>query len=404
MKVLTAILSLVFFCATVHAQSDKIDSLLKANAYTLSIDNNGNLAGNGAPFLIKKLAGSQFVLIGENHNSKEIPEFTTALFKALHTTYGFDHLALEQDPPMMRKVSAKKYRGNRDSVFSLARRYPYGFTFITDEELKMIADVSQYNVRGNSVWGLDQSFGLTHVVEPMVARAKGSPRLDSLLASISRDERIRDLDNKTYKKYDLAALAQFKTGDENNEADFGIRSLQLSDSIYYLMNHKRTYEGCELREAYMKSRFVEEYKQCVKAGEQNPKVLLKLGNSHVMDGFEPNTGVLDLGTFVKQFAIQNGTECLSIYARIYRNDSSDWNYNLYEGKEAMNLFARNASINEWTLFDLRPLKSLYYNSGLKGILGKEDAAFLERYYLSFDFLLLIGNGGDGTFDVCKCSY
>ena len=372
-----------------YAQISSLDSLLRASSYQIHINENGQLTGPGTTFIMEKAADAQFVMIGENHNTREIPEFTTSLFNELHAMYGFNHLALEQDPLMMRKVSAMPYKGNRDSVFSLARRYPYGYTFISDQELSMIADISKYPVKGNSIWGCDQSFGMMQSFDEIKA-IKGDKAIpDSIVNMAANAEAIRDLDNKHFEKTDFTPLYKLKTGNPDNEIDFDISSLVMSDSIYNFMFSKRPNEGCTLREAYMKSRFMDEYKKSVEAGEVQPKVLLKLGTSHILYGFEPNTGALNLGTFVKEFAIANGKEAFSINAMIYRTDTSDWNYNLYDHKTIIALFARNASVDSLTIFDLAPLKAFYYNDKMKGVIPKEEISFFENYILAFDAFLLL---------------
>ena len=409
MKTLIAFICQLFFVTlAASAQTSATDSLLRANSYAILYDSTGNMSGTGVEFLLKNTADAQFVLIGENHNTKEIPQFTASLFDMLHDHYGFAHLALEQDPMMMQKVSAKPWKGNADSVFSLARRYKYGFTFIDDEELRMIALVSAYQAKGNSVWGCDQLFGVSQLLDK-IRPGKRDVEFDSLKARAKRTEADRDLEKKHFvsqqiTKADLKVLRKYRTGDPASDVDFGIHSLTMSDSIFTLMRTERSYDGCAAREQYMKNRFMEEYNKSKAAGEKMPKVVLKFGNSHTMDGFEPNTGTVNVGTFVRQLAIANGMTSFSMYAKIYRTDSSDWNYNNYEGKEVMNMFARNAPIDQWTLFDLRPLKAQYFNSGLKEKLSKENREFLEHVILVYDALLMIGNGNDGTFTVCKCEY
>ncbi|MEI8279592.1 MAG: hypothetical protein WCG87_07485 [Bacteroidota bacterium] len=403
-------LYIIVSASYVQAQNKDVDNAITTNSYTLQIDKNGDLTGTGAAFIMKKAASSQFIMIGENHNTKEIPELTTSLFKALNKQYNYTHLALEQDAPMMRKVSQPPYKANKDSIFSLAAQYPYGFTFVSDQELAMIADITRYLTIGNAIWGLDQSFGAIHVVDEIMRKNPKAIIADTILNKIRSLETKRDLDKYTHymshgiNKNHLAQLSKFKTGDPSNPIDFGINSLIMSDSIYTFMNTHRAFEGCELREHYMKTRFIEEYYKSVSTGEQIPKVLIKMGTSHIMAGFEPNTGVLNIGSFIREGAIANESSSYSINASIYRTDNSDWDYNKYEHNEVYKLFTRHASVNNWTLIDLHALKSLYYNGKMKGIISKEDTHFFEENILAFDAILLIGNGNDATFTTCKCTY
>ena len=63
----------------------------------------------------------------------------------------------------------------------------------------------------------------------------------------------------------------------------------------------------------------------------------------------------------------------------------------------------HANINSWTLFDLRPLRAAYYNGAHKH-LSKENNKKLNNLLFSFDMLLVIGNGGDGTWKVTGAEY
>lgn len=81
-----------------------LDAALRANTLTIRLEN-GRLSGPGAEGLLAEGAGSRFFVIGEQHVSKEIPEFTSALFRDLNARAGYGHLALEQDPIMARAVS-----------------------------------------------------------------------------------------------------------------------------------------------------------------------------------------------------------------------------------------------------------------------------------------------------------
>lgn len=61
--------------------------------------------------------------LGEAHNNREIPAFTTALFRLLHEHEGFEFLILEQDPVMMERVSRPPAKGALQAIQSLARQY-----------------------------------------------------------------------------------------------------------------------------------------------------------------------------------------------------------------------------------------------------------------------------------------
>jgi erythromycin esterase-like protein len=93
-----------------------LDSVVTANSRTLRLEH-GILTGEGAAFLLNEAGSSRFVALGEQHNRIEIPELTTALFRALQANSGYQYLADERDPVVGRIVSSAPVRGRLDSVW-----------------------------------------------------------------------------------------------------------------------------------------------------------------------------------------------------------------------------------------------------------------------------------------------
>ena len=117
-----------------------ISELLRAN--TQAVAHVGSeFSGPGFDVLVRGAADAQFVCLGEQHNSRQIPAFAAALFKQLRAKAGFKHVALEQDPFICELASSREAAGSLDAVAALARRYPNAFTFLTDQELELIAAV-----------------------------------------------------------------------------------------------------------------------------------------------------------------------------------------------------------------------------------------------------------------------
>ena len=71
MKSLYPIFLFCIFAFCSSAQPN-VDSLLKASSYTLQISPQGGLSGDGASFILARAQNAQFVMIGENHNTREL--------------------------------------------------------------------------------------------------------------------------------------------------------------------------------------------------------------------------------------------------------------------------------------------------------------------------------------------
>ena len=124
------LIALLFLFKQLHAQETLLDSLVKQFSYPV-VFTEGRLSGPGADFILKKTKNAQFVNLGEEHNAKDIPVFTTALFTLLQKQYGFEFLALEQDPLTGRigllneiagggdfQITTLKHNGKIDPSFS----------------------------------------------------------------------------------------------------------------------------------------------------------------------------------------------------------------------------------------------------------------------------------------------
>src|SRR6516225_3346681 len=148
------------FATDSQAQYQALAEAMKHGSYSISLQD-GVLLGPGMQFLVRSTGNSQFVLFGEEHNVKEFPKFLTALFAFLHQNHAFNYLALESDPVSAHVASVAPLRGDAQALAEYIKKYPNAMTFRTDQELRMLADVSRLSTgRGDAIWGLDQSFGV----------------------------------------------------------------------------------------------------------------------------------------------------------------------------------------------------------------------------------------------------
>ena len=384
-----------------QAQSSRLDSLVAANSRVLQMKN-GMLQGPGAEFLLAEAAQAQFVALGEEHNTTEIPELTTVLFRALEDRYRFRFLAIEQDPITMRWTAEPPVRGRRDQVVAIAQRYPYAFTFVSDQELTMLAQIGATSrTSARPIWGCDQAFGGTHILDRLRA-ITFSPAAREFIRTL-RDaawekERKRDLDKHHYMgkepKTDLLAkLREVVRPKSGSEAEMLVLSLIISDRIYSNHREGNYYENAYEREQYMKRRFLDEYRQAHTIERRPPKVLLKFGLWHLYRGFTPNHQQ-SLGNFVSELATANNSG--SFHLAIFPNNAPGGYGDLGKwSDQAPKLLGRSLKATEWTLVDLRPLRAEY------GRLAKEVSPDFKdgfrRLIFGYDAALFIGGMHSGTY-------
>lgn len=390
-------LLLLFLSSRLFAQNETLESLFRANSYPLTVTN-GRLSGSGMDFLMKASADAQFFALAEQHNAKEIPEITLMLFKSLHEKYGFNYLALEQDPVMSQMVSAKPVIGKRDYVISLANQYPNAFTFITDQELEMIAQAGSIsNGKGNRIWGLDQAFGALHILNRLKEITSNNElrnRLSGLINIVQEYETKRYVNGRRFmskdvqKPEDLKTLMQIYQPKKGSEAEFLIMQLLTSIRIYDGRQPLSGYESSYMREENMKELFMREYRKAQAAGEQMPKVLLKFGHYHIIRGLNW-TDVFTLGNFVSEFSKSNNQKSFQMTMWLNNpNGYSDW----MQKDEDFKSIAKVAPIDKWTIIDFRPLRG-YANAGRIQDLNPR----IRQAIFGYDAALIIGSGLPGTY-------
>ncbi|MGH7459783.1 MAG: hypothetical protein ACREMA_01985 [Longimicrobiales bacterium] len=383
--------------STVQAQAPdtlaaRRDSLLQANRYAITLQN-GRLAGPGAEFLAREVRGTQFVLLGEPHNNRDVPAFTTALFRMLAEQQNYNYFAIESGSAMVTPLGLPPRAGNIDSVRAYVRRYPNGLQFASDQELDMIATIGGLSkARSTRVWGVDQEFGGLHALERLVTLAQ-TAEARALAQRVTT--RASEYDAKRYptgnvryisrmaKAADFDSLAQFFRAEPGTEAAHLINALQTSHRIYQnnIFSRERIsgYESNREREELMKTRFLEFYREAQTRGDTWPRVLVKLGHWHIVRG--PNWGsVFSLGDFLTNVARHNDTKTLSI--AMYLNNAQG-EYGAMHTYPDYAYLSRAAGTSGWVLIDLRPLRRFVHSNRVS--LNAEQARIVH----GFDIALML---------------
>jgi hypothetical protein len=371
-----------------------LDSLIAAHRRPVALEGE-RLVGDGARWLLEQTRDAQFVMIGESHNVAEIPRFTAALLDTLHALSGFGYLALENGPVAMRMIGAAAASGGGEAAFAFGRQYVNALQFWNDEEASAIASVVAAH-GGASVWGLDQEWGVQHVLERVREHASTEAvrgLVDEVLARVVPLESKRPSGGERYINSaaavsDLAAIrAAFGAAPEREVADL-LNTVDLSLRIYGMRRGRvGVYESNDLREQSMKAEFMRRYRAAQAAGDSVPKVMLKFGQWHALKG--SNWGdVHSLGNFVSEFARVNGRESFHLTAYVLNEPGRFWTLSDFEDYVPL---ARAGRVDGWTLIDLRPLRPWVAAERVDGV-----SAELKRVIFGFDAVLLIGGGSPGT--------
>lgn len=402
MKIHLSILTLLI-AITVFSQPAQLDSVIQKNRYVVQISN-GRLAGPGASFLQKATQDCQFVALGESHNKHDIPIFTTALFSLLQEGNGFQYLALEQDPLRSLSVSRPRYKGRKDSAVSLAKQFPFSYTMTSDQEIEMIANVSRLSKgNGRPIWGCDQAFAVTHYLKELLpyapskeARAFTKKLMDSAWSYENNRNNDKHFLAEVCKAEDIAGLAELYKQVKQHHPQWLIHSLEVSQRIYGSYNKGMEgipggyYMNGYEREEYMKERLIEEYMYALKRDKKIPKAVLKFGHWHVMNGLGPSN-LSTTGSFVRALAKFNGLNSFYISMNMFEKPGALTT----DSTSVLSFFSKYCKDNEWTLFDLRPLRSFVdiIRTKLPPALARE----YERFVFINDAILVFGNKTQATY-------
>ncbi|RYF09774.1 MAG: hypothetical protein EOO77_23025, partial [Oxalobacteraceae bacterium] len=151
-------------------------SRLEQTRTMLQVDETG-LHGLGVVVLAEAIAASRYVLIGEDHLSREIPQFTTGVCR-LMTPGGLDAFAVEIGPEAARVVNENLRRNDRISrLATFMHAHPDAFAFQNGrDESDMAAECARLAGPQFQIWGLDQEFfgASGHLFKQMLTAHPGS--------------------------------------------------------------------------------------------------------------------------------------------------------------------------------------------------------------------------------------
>jgi hypothetical protein len=399
-----------------NAQDTALVTAFRTNSAPFNISN-GRLTGMGADVLSRAARENQFIMVGEDHGFREVPEFVGALFAAARPA-GYRHLAVELGPLTSRRLETmmRSPGAQHDLDAFLGRYTPYTIPFFFwKEEASMLEGVvkslpSTHDV----VWGLDQEFIMspTYTFERLaqIAPSRAARDLASEFASISAREDSAMLTSRnpgvvwmvSSPDSDVTRLeAAFKAAHQT-EAGVLIRELVESRDIYRMFNAGTNYESNQKRDDLMKQHFLAAYRAAQAHGERMPKAIIKLGANHVFRG-PSTTQSFEIGSFIPEFVQTTGGKSFGILLvvakgtwnafRPFGSEESDktQKYDLLGSSEYavfdMKSVLAASSERDWTIIDLRPVRALSQNGKLRGLDAKA-----RRLLTSFDAVVVVPEG------------
>lgn len=262
---------------------------------------------------------ARYVLIGEDHMSREIPLFTSGICR-LMAPGGLDSFAVEIGPEAARVVNVDLRKPDRVAqISSFLQTHPDAFAFQNGrDESDMAADCAALAGPKFQIWGLDQEFfgAAGHLLERMM-EARPGPNARAAISTLAAFDRAATA--AALKTGSPGELLVFKITDQQiAEArmairrDGGPRVNELFESLaetrtIYLGQNSDGFASNGLRAQLMKRTLV----RYLDARRKPARMLFKFGDVHMAKGVNA-LGQRDLGNFVAERSDGEGTASLHI--------------------------------------------------------------------------------------------
>jgi hypothetical protein len=400
---------MIVFLGRMSAQ-DRFKQVLVENRYDFSL-NHGRLSGAGLVVLEKAIASAQFVLIGEQHGTSQIPEFMTAVCD-LAVPRGFHALAVEASPFVARQLETWARSGDaRGEVAEFQKEFPDSLPFYNLQQESDLLTHCAHSVKAGNfhIWGLDQEFigASRFLLEKLLQTHPGKQVVSEVRQMLRESDEaykravasgsVKDLFLMSVPDDEMQKLRQSLLKEGNPESLAIFDAFLRSHEIYQKNLSGEYSESNHQRAVLMKEAFARFYDEASKAAGKPAKVLLKFGSVHLYKGIN-SLHNNDLGNFIAELAEGHGATSLHILVMgakgaelAFVGPGQQQHVETFDLAQDKTLFEGyleplvSSQIDEsWTLFDLRGIRKQFKP------LDSLDRR-LERLILGYDLLIMIPN-------------
>jgi hypothetical protein len=273
----------------------------------------GALNGAGGDRLRAALADAQFITLGEDHGLAGPPQLAHALANAAQALPGADPLfhAVEVGPITTEWTQDLLAKGGVAALDRALEGRALTMPFLSNVE---DAELAAPFARRGRLFGIDQEFVAAPILllEMLAARTRDDALRARLSATAKADivaiaeSRFNDVWLTTATDAQFAELRQHFVRDAKAQAI--IDALAVSAEIYRLNNVGRYLENNEQRTALIQRYFLDAWNA---ASPQRPRVLFKMGASHMGRGITP-PWIYDIGSLLPGLAAGEGKRSLHI--------------------------------------------------------------------------------------------
>jgi hypothetical protein len=292
-------------------------------ARTALVMSESGFSGDGAAVLKSAVADSRYVLLGEDHFSREIPRFTAGLCDVMKP----DAYAVEAGPDAAEFVTGLLGSPSRkERLAERMRAHPNNMAFLDGVEENDTAAHCAAASRnpGFAVWGLDQEFvGSAGTLLEAMQATKPGEKTRAAISDLLKADKLAEqqaLESGDPGKLfllsargdDLKPLVDAVEADGNAKTQALLDELLASHTIYRL-NSEGSPDSNQVRAELFKQHFLTE-NSTIRKTIAEPRILFKFGDNHSGKGFSP-LQVRDIGNFVAELA--DGEKAHSLHIMIF---------------------------------------------------------------------------------------
>lgn len=377
------------------AQDSTLTRLIGRNHYPLQVSG-AQCSGVGWDKLLASVQKSQFVLVGEDHGTAQIPLFTAALAREFKPAV----YVAEVDPYVAQTLTELTAQPGPPTAY--LRQYPGALCFYTlAEEYELIKTLRAQQAR---LVGLDQVWSFS--AAPFYVRLAGqvkSPAARTYLRQRAATYQAQDQANERLGGHKYAMTAQAPSAGDSLVALTKKESPAVQKMVQDYVASYRIYTGRGTHQArldLMKRNLLREMRPYQTAtGLATPKLLFKFGGLHLARGASPiGFGEFyDVGNLVQNLAdVQDqkslhililgkqGTKAAGLNPQFPAKNVSTYTEADYDADIPVKLFTDQVIGPAWSVFNLRPLRTALTD-------GKLHVASqaLERTIMGYDYLVVI---------------
>jgi len=348
-----------------HAQDSTLTRLIRGHSYPL-VQQGQQLRGAGWDTLQAAVRRSQYVLVGEDHGTAQVPQFTAALARVLRPAV---YIA-EVDPYVAQELTQLAARPAAPAAY--LRQYPGALCFYTlAEEFDLVRTLRAQQTR---VVGIDQIFAAT--AAPFYRRLAGlvrqSPTRTYLRQRAAAYEAF-DQANERQGTQAYAMLAQPPSALDTLRQLTRAEGPQVQQMVRDYVASCAIYRGHhQARVSLLSRNLLQHLAPWLAAGSPPaPKTLIKFGAIHLARGLSPVGwgDFYDVGNLVQAVAQAQGQQSLHLLI-LGRQGTKAVGFNPYfparnvasyvaadyEADFHVGTFLREATGPAWAVIDLRPAR------------------------------------------------